>query len=264
MLAAGADEIDARGFDAGMAQHIGQLCDILLRVVKGSGEKMAQVVRKHLLAGHIRGGTKGFHLGPDLPAIHRAVRAREEDGAGNDALLPLILAELAAELRRHQDGARFAFEADLDAIDREGCGGDIANLRHADAGGGHQLQQQLQPGVPLPASRRDQPLILLIGQLALRRRKHAPLDGQRFHKAIRPMHIAKEAVERRQNGVHAAGGMVAEQRVLIGDSDSFGHHLIRWQPKVESLQSAVIFRYRYGASLLLAQILFVASDACLF
>lgn len=48
MLRARLHDIDPGGADAGMAQDIGQLGNILFRRVEHHGKEVAQVVRKHL------------------------------------------------------------------------------------------------------------------------------------------------------------------------------------------------------------------------
>ena len=48
MLGAGGDEVDAGGLDAGVAQHVSQLCHIPAHPVETPGKQVAQVVGKDL------------------------------------------------------------------------------------------------------------------------------------------------------------------------------------------------------------------------
>ena len=48
VLLAGSDDINSCGVYTAMAEDIGKLCYILFDAVKSAGEKVAEVVRKHL------------------------------------------------------------------------------------------------------------------------------------------------------------------------------------------------------------------------
>lgn len=62
--AAGCNQVDACGFNGRMAQEIGESRQVVVLVVKSDGEKVAQVVRKHLARRHATLPGQTFHSGP--------------------------------------------------------------------------------------------------------------------------------------------------------------------------------------------------------
>lgn len=65
----GGHNIDSGGVDGAVTQDIGKLCDVLFDTVKGAGEKLSQIVGKHL--GRLYPGrfTQLFHSRPDVAAV---------------------------------------------------------------------------------------------------------------------------------------------------------------------------------------------------
>ena len=66
MLGAGGDEVDAGGLDAGVAQHVSQLCHIPAHPVETPGKQVAQVVGKDLGRSDPGRPAHPLHLCPDL------------------------------------------------------------------------------------------------------------------------------------------------------------------------------------------------------
>ena len=53
VLCAGFHNINPRRLDAGMAQHVRQLGQVFIQLVKGPGKQVPQVVGEHLLPRHV-------------------------------------------------------------------------------------------------------------------------------------------------------------------------------------------------------------------
>ena len=83
MVCAGGCEINPRGFDAAVAQHIGQLGDIPAGPVKCSGEQMAQIVRVYLSGIHARRLAELLHFRPYLPSGQAVSAFGEKDFTGS-------------------------------------------------------------------------------------------------------------------------------------------------------------------------------------
>ena len=87
----GADHsINARSVDAAVSQHIRQMRDILILLIKGPSKQMPQVVRKHLVCRHTRRLAKPFHQSPDIAAVHRGTAARDKHAATADTSFAAI------------------------------------------------------------------------------------------------------------------------------------------------------------------------------
>ena len=84
MLRAAGNQIDPRGFQRAVAQHVGQLGHIPAGAVKHPGKEVPQVVGEHLAGSHTGLGAQGLHLGPNLLARDGAAPAGAEDPIGGD------------------------------------------------------------------------------------------------------------------------------------------------------------------------------------
>ena len=73
------DQVDPGGFDAAVAQHIGQLRHITADFVEGPGKQMPQVVGEHLGGGHPRYLADCLHLRPDLLSGKRLAASGEKN-----------------------------------------------------------------------------------------------------------------------------------------------------------------------------------------
>ena len=62
MLRHARNKVNARRFDARMAQNIRELDDVLVRAVKRRREQVAEVVREDLPCIHTRAGSQLFHF----------------------------------------------------------------------------------------------------------------------------------------------------------------------------------------------------------
>ena len=113
MLGAGGDEVDAGGLDAGVAQHVSQLCHIPAHPVETPGKQVAQVVGKDLGRSDPGRPAHPLHLCPDLLPGHGPAASGEEQLAGGDFFLPGGLLQLPAQLPRQKDGADLPLQGDL-------------------------------------------------------------------------------------------------------------------------------------------------------
>ena len=67
-------DIDSRRVDARMPQQIGQLRDVPVEAVEGSGKQMPEIVGKDFFCLHSRGAAQAFHLRPDIGTVHFSSR----------------------------------------------------------------------------------------------------------------------------------------------------------------------------------------------
>ena len=74
-------QIDARGGDAGMTEHICQLAQVLFQGVKSPGKEMAEVVGEDPPALDTGPPGEDFELLPDIRAVHRLSAFCAEDGS---------------------------------------------------------------------------------------------------------------------------------------------------------------------------------------
>lgn len=65
---ASSHNINPRGIDAAVAQHVRQLRDVFFYGVKGPGKKLAQIVGKDLAGLDPGGGAQALHPPPDAAA----------------------------------------------------------------------------------------------------------------------------------------------------------------------------------------------------
>ena len=71
-------QIDPRGLDAAVAQHIGEGRNVTGITVKTPGKEMTQIMRKHLFPGDACCPTESFHLRPDLSSIKPSAACRQK------------------------------------------------------------------------------------------------------------------------------------------------------------------------------------------
>ena len=91
--------VNPGGVHAGVAQNVRQTHDVPLQTVVRPGEKVPQVVGKHLLLRHPRLPAEGFHVPPDVAAVQRPAGAGDEDGAGGDPLRLRVAQQRPLQLR---------------------------------------------------------------------------------------------------------------------------------------------------------------------
>ena len=110
---AGGHQINPGGVDRRVSQNVCQLHNIPADLVERSRKQMPEVVRKDFRAFHPGFFAQHFHLPPDLAAGDRLSASGEKNLSGGGFLLPGVFQQLPAELGREEDGADFAFQADL-------------------------------------------------------------------------------------------------------------------------------------------------------
>ena len=97
MLRHARNKVNARRFDARMAEDIRQLDDLLVCAVKRRCEQMAQVVRKDLPCVDTCAGAQLFHFRPNLISRHGLAAFGAKDRARGGFFLRCELEQLAAE-----------------------------------------------------------------------------------------------------------------------------------------------------------------------
>ena len=110
---AGGHEVNPCGVDGGVSQHVRQLGDVPADLIEQRGEQMPEVVGENLGGLHPGFGAQRFHFPPDLAAGDRLSASGEKNLSGGGFLFPGVFQQLPAELGREEDGADFAFQADL-------------------------------------------------------------------------------------------------------------------------------------------------------
>ena len=65
MLITGGDDIDTSSVNAAVTENIGELGDVLFKIVKCSCKQVTQIVRKHLVGIYFSLLTQGFHFSPE-------------------------------------------------------------------------------------------------------------------------------------------------------------------------------------------------------
>ena len=112
MLRHARNKVNARRFDARMAEDIRQLDDLLVCAVKRRCEQMAQVVRKDLPCVDTCAGAQLFHFRPNLISRHGLAAFGAKDRAGGGFF---CVANLSS-LRQSFDSSRIVRILPLSAI----------------------------------------------------------------------------------------------------------------------------------------------------
>ena len=98
MLRHARNKVNARRFDARMAQNIREHDDVLVCAIKCRREQVAQIVWENFPCVDARAGAQLFHLRPNLISRHGLVAFGAEDRAGGGFLPRGKLEQLAAKL----------------------------------------------------------------------------------------------------------------------------------------------------------------------
>lgn len=117
-----------------MAQDVREANDVLLLLVVGDCEEVAEVVGEDLLPGDSGGVRELFHPAEDAAAVDGSAVSGDEDAAVRDAPVSAVLAELPAKGAVDEDGAGLALEGDDGAAGGEGGDCDEGEFADADAG----------------------------------------------------------------------------------------------------------------------------------
>ena len=104
--------IDASRVDAAVPKDVGQTDDILEFLIVGTGEQVAQVVRKDHFRRDLRQRGKFFEHLPDVAAIQRLSRPRHKDRSSLNALFLAVCFQLPSKSFRDQDASQFALVLD--------------------------------------------------------------------------------------------------------------------------------------------------------
>lgn len=110
---AGGDEVEPRGFQRAVPQHVRQLGYVPANVVKGPGEQVAQVVGEHFRGRHPSLAAQGFHLCPNLLAGEGLSVSGAKHRAGSGFFFFGVLQQLFPQLAGDEDGAYLSLEGNL-------------------------------------------------------------------------------------------------------------------------------------------------------
>ena len=213
MLRSGGHNVDPRGVDVAVAENIGEFRQIVLAVVKGAGEKLAQIVGEHLGGVHHRSFAKGFHLLPDHRPMKRVPLAGAKDRTGTDVLSADEFYQLFPEFRgdKHHPCFSLAGYGDLAPLYR--FHGKIGQLRNADAGAADGLQNQTKPRVFF--RRVQQTEIFIFVQLFFFGAKGRRLNADTLYAAVLSFQKAQQAVDRSQHGIDTAHGVTPFHKLFF-------------------------------------------------
>ena len=98
MLCCACGKVDARRFDARIAQNIREHDDVLVRAVESCCKQMPQVVRKGLPCVDARAGAQLFHFRPNLISRHGLAAFGAKDRAGGGFFCVANLSSLRQSL----------------------------------------------------------------------------------------------------------------------------------------------------------------------
>ncbi len=201
MLHAGGDKIDACGLNAGVAQHVCQLGDILINAVERPGKQVPQIVGEYFRFLHSRLFAQRLEFRPDLAAGQSFSVSGEKNLAGDDFLFLSVFLQFPAQLSGQEDRADFPFQGNVRPSGPRRLNCDILYLADADARGADHLHQQGQ-AVPAQADRRvEQLFVLFLRQVFVRATEQPALDFQILDPEIVPAKEGKEFVQGGQLGV---------------------------------------------------------------
>ena len=217
MLRSGGHNVDPRGVDVAVAENIGEFRQIILSVVKGAGEKLAQVMGKHLGGVHHRSFAKGFHFLPDHRPMQRVPLVGAKDRTGTNMLFADEFNKLSPQLGRNKHHPCFSFAGHGDLAPLYGFGGKIGQLRNADTGAADGLQNQIKPRIAF--RRVQQAEIFGLGELLFFGAKGRRLEPDTLYAAILPPQKTQQTVDRSQHGIDAAHGVAHIDELFF-----IGHH----------------------------------------
>ena len=185
MLCRTGDEVDARRFDARVAEDVRKLDDVFVGAVKRRREQVAQIVRKDLPCIHTRAGSQLSHFRPNLISRHGLAAFGAKDRAGSGFLPRGKFEQLAAKLGRQQNGTDFTFQSNFGLAVFGGLNRDLLHLADANTGGADGLHQDRKAPVARSLCRGDETFILCSRQLLLAVPEQAALDLEKPCAAIR-------------------------------------------------------------------------------
>lgn len=224
VLLTGGHDVDARGVDAAVTQNVRQLGDVLFQIVKRPGEEFPQIVWEYLARIYFCPFAQPLHGGPDVAAIQRFAVSGAENDASGDAYGPCVAQQELLQLagKQYLPALIFAGHADLSPPHR--FHREVIQLRDTDAGRADGLHQK--PKAPVSLRRPQEPEVFRPAQFPLRTLVDLPLHPAQPHPTVRQAAEGKEAVHRRQHGVHRSQGVSLIQKLLlIGDDSVLGNIL---------------------------------------
>ena len=110
MLRHARNKVNARRFDARMAEDIRQLDDLLVCAIKCRREQVAQIVRENFPCVDTCAGAQLFHFRPNLISRHGLAAFGAKDRAGGGFLLRSKLEQLLRAPTRSAPLRRFDFQ----------------------------------------------------------------------------------------------------------------------------------------------------------
>ena len=113
MVRTAGDQINASRLHGAMAQHIGQLHNVMTRLVECPRKQVPKVMRKDFGRRNAGLPAQRFHFRPYLFPGQTRSASGKENLTGGDFLFPGILQQLPAELVRDKDGPYLPLEGDL-------------------------------------------------------------------------------------------------------------------------------------------------------
>lgn len=110
---AGSHQINASGFNGGMAKNVGETRNVLVSLIVHSGKEMPQVMRKDFAWRNVGCFCQTLHFQPNAAARQRGAVAGEKDFTSDNFMSACVAQQFLAELGWNQDGANLTFEMDV-------------------------------------------------------------------------------------------------------------------------------------------------------
>ena len=201
MLRHARNKVNARRFDARVAEDVRKLDDVLVCAIKCRREQVAQIVRENFPCVDARAGAQFSHFRPNLISRHGLAAFGAKDRAGSGFLPRGKFEQLAAKLGRQQNGTDFTFQSNFGLAVFGGLNRDLLHLADANTGGADGLHQEREGAVARSFRRGDETFILCSRQSLLAVPEQASLNFEEPRAAIRPAAEMEESVQRCQISV---------------------------------------------------------------
>lgn len=181
---AAARGVDARCVHTAVSEDVRETNDVLELLIVRPRKQVAEIVWEHLLCQHFCQRSQLFEHLPDVRAIKRPARPRDEYAPADDAAAFAVGGELAAQRIGQQDRPELALVLDMrlacaQAFDRDG-----AQLAHPYAEGAERLHQQGKAFVAVVLCRPHHAFVLGLRQLFVGGQKGFALNADVFEPPV--------------------------------------------------------------------------------
>ncbi len=139
MLVPGFHNINAGGVYTAVPQQVCQSDNVFVKTVEGSGEKVAEIMWKHLSGVYPCTLAQGFHLPPDAAPVQGPAVFADKYGTGSDTGFFYILMQQFLNQRGDKYHPRFIFAVNYCSACLYSLCGDVLQLADPNAGAADRL-----------------------------------------------------------------------------------------------------------------------------